>query len=92
MKSLFDLRADECHYPLTQGYECYCGQPVARRSYCDNHYAVVYVQLPVLPEKGMARRVHKFDDNTLLKPGHREHPAKSVDEIINTRLGTKRYR
>ncbi|MFO0451069.1 MAG: hypothetical protein ACK52I_20835 [Pseudomonadota bacterium] len=88
MKSLFDLRADECHFILGEGYQCYCGQPAARRSYCENHYALVYVQAPFTANERHVHRIHALDDRTILRLP-REVEVESVDEVLNPKNGKR---
>lgn len=89
MKSLFDLRADECHFIIGTGYQCYCGQPVARRSYCETHYALVYVQVPFVASERHVPRIHALGDGTILRLP-REVEVESVDEVLNPKNGSRR--
>ncbi len=87
VKALVDLAPNECHFPITDARpHFYCGQPAARRSYCDHHYAVVYVPHPTLPADRMAASIHRAADHTQIREP-REERAAAVDTFFK---GTSR--
>lgn len=63
-KLLLDLSRHDCHYPVSQddqGRHLFCAEPVAKRNYCREHFAISYRAHVRPPPKTAPRlRVSRF--------------------------------